>query len=238
MDDFQPLIHQPTPTARSPLLGTTVLVVEDSRFACEAFRLLCLKSGARIRRADSLRSAHRHLQVYRPTAVIVDLGLPDGSGLDLIQNLSQASNRVQVILGTSGDIDGKPRSLAMGADGFLHKPIENLSAFQAQILQHFPDEWQPSGLRPVSNDTIHPDEIALRDDLQHVQTILHQNLSSRDLAYVTQFTKGVARTALDKPLQHAAETLARHHAERRDTKADIVFLQSLLNERLTEDIAI
>lgn len=238
MDDFKTLFTHPAPTARRPLLGNTVLVVEDSRFACEAFRLLCLKSGARIRRADSLRAAHRHLKVYRPSVVIVDIGLPDGSGLDLIQYLSQAHERVQVILGTSGDIDGKLRALSAGADGFLHKPIENLSAFQNQILQHLPQDQHPSGLRPVSNDTVKPDEIALQDDLYHVQNILHTDLSSRDLTYVTQFTKGVARSAADKPLQHAVETLARHHAERRDTHADIVLLKSLVAERLTTEIAI
>ena len=90
-------------SGRRPLLGLTILVVEDSRYACEAMRLLCLRSGARIRRADSLKSARKHLQVYRPSVVIIDLGLPDGSGAELIEALSTASPRVAVILGTSGD---------------------------------------------------------------------------------------------------------------------------------------
>ncbi|MEL7345922.1 MAG: response regulator, partial [Pseudomonadota bacterium] len=79
------------PTAEKPLLGQTLLVVEDSRFSCEAVRLLCLRSGARIRRADSIRSARRHLRTYRPSIILVDIGLPDGSGLDLIHELNTAT---------------------------------------------------------------------------------------------------------------------------------------------------
>ena len=83
MDDETRLGSMPRPNSRRPLLGLTVLVVEDSRYACDAMRLMCLRSGARIRRADCLASARRHLQVYRPSVIIVDLGLPDGSGADL-----------------------------------------------------------------------------------------------------------------------------------------------------------
>ena len=108
------------------MTGLTVLVVEDSRFASEAMRLLCLRSGARIRRADCLRSAHRHLQTYRPAVVIVDLGLPDGSGADLIAELVAQPGRSTVVLGTSGDAAGEAVARAAGADGFLAKPVESL----------------------------------------------------------------------------------------------------------------
>jgi len=125
------------PTALRPLLGLTVLVVEDSRFASEAVRLLCIRSGARIRRADSLTAAHRHLQLYRPSVVIVDIGLPDGSGIDLVREITQAElGEKPVILATSGaDGDGlEAEAIAAGANGFLPKPIDSVSAFQQAIL--------------------------------------------------------------------------------------------------------
>jgi DNA-binding response OmpR family regulator len=83
-------------------LGLTVLAVEDSRYASEALRLMCLRSGARIRRADCIASAKRHLNVYRPSVAIVDLGLPDGSGLDLIRDHAGGQVARPIVLGTSG----------------------------------------------------------------------------------------------------------------------------------------
>ena len=143
-----PFFH-PTPTAERPLAGMTILVVEDSRFASEALRLMCLRSGARIRRADCLASAHRHLNTYRPTVAVVDLGLPDGSGLTLIAEMHRDSTRVPVLLATSGAdrAEAERAALQAGADGFLPKPVESLGAFQSEILRHLPAEMHPRGPR-------------------------------------------------------------------------------------------
>ena len=134
MNELEYTSLTPTPTALRPLLGLTILVVEDSRYACYAMRLLCLRSGARIRRADCLRSARRHLQVYRSSVVIIDLGLPDGSGAELIHECANADPRIPAILGNSGDDMNEAVSLAADADGFLSKPLAALAEFQTSIL--------------------------------------------------------------------------------------------------------
>lgn len=239
MDKTDPFASTiPAPTATRPLLGLTVLVIEDSRFACEAMRLLCLRSGARIRRADCLRSARRHLQVYRPTVVIVDLGLPDGSGADLIGDLTRAEPRVDVVFGTSGDPDGETVAFAAGADGFLAKPLDSLAYFQQAVLSKLPPNRQPAGVRQLSDEIIHPDLIAFQDDMAHVADFLHSAADPSMLDYVTQFLGGVARSANDSPLEKAAVALASKRAAGEAFARETETLKSLVNERLARKIAI
>ncbi len=232
-DDLTAFLMTRPPTAQRPLLGLTVLVVEDSRFACEAMRLLCLRSGARIRRADCLRSARRHLQVYRPTVAIIDLGLPDGSGADLIADLAAAQPRVPVLLGISGDGTRADAALAAGADGFLTKPIDSLALFQESILAHLPDSARPSGPRLLPEDRIIPDKLALRDDLSLVADVLAVRSDGHTLDYIAGFLSGVARSSHDQPLEAAAAALADDRAAGRETRRDVTRITGLVHERLT-----
>ncbi|MGC8201792.1 response regulator [Aliiroseovarius sp. PTFE2010] len=231
-DDLDPFMMMQHPTAERPLLGLTVLVVEDSRFACEALRLLCLRSGARIRRAASLTAARRHLKVYRPSAVIIDLGLPDGSGADLINELANAHPRAQGIIGMSGDPDGEAAALKAGADRFLDKPIGSLAEFQSLILSVMPEDAQPVGLRQLSDDIVHPDPLALMDDLAHVADILTAGSDDNTLDYVAQFLAGVARSAGDEPLEKAASSLATRRMTGTPYQSDVARIAGLVQDRL------
>ena len=208
-DEIDPLPMMPTPTLKRPLLGQTVLVVEDSRYASEAVRLLCLRSGARIRRADSLASARKHLQVYRPNVVIVDLGLPDGSGAELIDELAHATPRVEVIFGMSGDTGTAAIATAAGADGFIEKPIANLGTFQQMVLSALPDGARPSFPATVSNEEVAVDPIALQDDFIHISDLLTTDASEDVLDYIAQFLAGVAKSAGDAEVADAANELTK-----------------------------
>lgn len=238
MTDSDGLISIPRPTATRPLLGMTVLVVEDSRYACDAMRLLCLRSGARIRRADCLQSARRHLNVYRPTVAVIDLGLPDGSGAELISELAGTMPRISVILGTSGDSFAEDVALAAGADGFLSKPVDSVLGFQNAIISNLPPERQPRGVRMVADDSVRPDPLAYRDDMAHAADVLGDDGDERMLDYVTSFLRGVAFSAGDHALVNAAEGLADARAEGRPTKADIARIAGLVQDRLSQRVAI
>ncbi|MEO1306520.1 MAG: response regulator, partial [Pseudomonadota bacterium] len=231
-DDLAQLMPLRRPTTDRPLLGTTVLVVEDSRFACEAMRLLCLRSGARIRRADCLASARRHLGTYRPTAIIIDLGLPDGSGRDLIEELAATISRVPVILATSGDPTMADGALEAGADGFLTKPINSLGTFQQAILDHLPQTARPSGPREISRETVSPDPLAMRDDLAHIANILSGSANEDILDYVAQFLASLATTATDAPLAKAAQDLSDVRANGQPSGDAIARISGLVGDRL------
>ena len=230
--------YKAMPTAARPLLGLTVLVIEDSRFACEAMRLLCLRSGARIRRADSMRSARRHLRVYRPSVVIVDLGLPDGNGAELISELASASPRPDAILGLSGDPDGQAIALNAGANGFLAKPVSSLAVFQQAILSQMPESQRPAALRVINDDEVEPDPIAYHDDMAHAADVLDTREDDRALDYVAQFLGGVARIAKDEDLFAAASDLAKKRAQGAAAASELAIVAGLVQERLNHKIAI
>lgn len=237
MDDFDSFTAPRSPTAARPLLGLTILIVEDSRYACEAMRLLCLRSGARIRRADCLASARRHLQVYRPTVMVIDIGLPDGSGLDLISEMAGLSPRVDVILATSGDDNTEVLAMAAGADGFLAKPLNSLAAFQEAILANLPADRQPAGPRIVNDEVIKPDPISYRDDMAHAADMLSEDHDGRLLDYLAQFIRGVAHSADDRALERAALALAESRQQRGPSRAEVARLAGLVQERLSERAA-
>ena len=238
MDELSFRTGMPRPTANRPLLGQTVLVVEDSRFACDAIRLLCIRSGARIRRADCLKSARRHLEVYRPSVIIIDMGLPDGSGADLLAELTDATPRVSVILATSGDPFAEDCAIAAGADGFMAKPIISVAAFQNAIMSHLPSDRCPNVPRAVPDELIKPDPIAYRDDMAHAVEVLGVEQTGQTLDYVSRFLAGVARSAGDAPLADAADRLFQARVSGAPTSIALNQINGLLSDRLEDKVAI
>jgi DNA-binding response OmpR family regulator len=207
-ETLEDLLMQRPPTADKPLLGVMILVVEDSRFACDAVRLICQRSGARIRRAESLASATKHLCAYRPRVAIVDLGLPDGSGLSLISQLSRADPRIEGLIATSGDETQAEAAMDAGADIFLPKPLTSISAFQNTLLGLLPAETRPKRVAIPVEDHVKPDPVAMKDDLSLAVDLLTTDPDARTLDYLAAFLKSLASAAGDKMLAELGDSVA------------------------------
>jgi DNA-binding response OmpR family regulator len=81
--------------------------------------------------AETLRDGLRDAEYKRPDLAVVDLGLPDGSGLELIERIREADGIVSrvdpglpivVLSGRAGDLD-RVRAFERGADDFVAKPF-------------------------------------------------------------------------------------------------------------------
>ena len=203
-ETLEDLIMLRPPTAERPLLGSIVLVVEDSRHTCEVLRLICQRSGARIRRAEGLTSAHRHLRAYRPRIAVIDLGLPDGSGLDLIDELARAEPRIDALIAMSGDDTLHSAAMEAGADIFLPKPLASVSQFQNIALGLMPEALRPPSVVTPLHDTVEPDPIALRDDLSLAADLLRQGPDGQTLDYLGAFLASLGKDSGLDGLQRLA----------------------------------
>ncbi len=225
-DEIEAFRPRLAPTPAEPLLGLTVLVVEDSRYASEALRLLCLRSGARIRRADSLRAAARHLSTYRPSIAIIDLGLPDGSGLDLISRLHAITPRLPAILATSGDATLAAAARAAGADGFLPKPVDDLASFQRIVQTALPSRIRVATFSEDATPLV-PDRLALQEDLVLAHAALHE---AERINYAARFLASVARSSRDDELREAATNLM--GVSPSDAARQVASVRALVGDRL------
>lgn len=186
------------PSFAPPSPAQTLLLVEDSRHAAEAVRLIARRLGLRLRRADTLSGARQHLRVYRPDVALVDLGLPDGSGLELIAELAAARPRLRRIVALSAEPEAGPEALAAGACAFVAKPLRvpaDLPALLGPMLQ-LPGPIPGRDAGPNAG----ADPLALRDDLRRALTALGE----ARLGYAARFVQGVARCAGDDGLGAAA----------------------------------
>ena len=198
-------LHSLKPTSRRPLHGLMVLLVEDSLTTGEAERLMCITSGARLRRADCMTSARRHLRIYRSDVAIVDMGLPDGDGAELIAELAQANPRTQTIIGLSADPSRATAAMEAGADSFIEKPLNSVAGFQSAILMNLPHHRRPMDIRLLPDLAFEADQRALQEDLIHALELLNNTKDGANSGYLAAFVTGVARTASDPTLEQAAE---------------------------------
>jgi len=112
----------------------SVLIVEDDEDFRASVAALVSREGYRTYEADTLAAARETLAEAAPDVVLLDLGLPDGDGLDLLADAELTDRAAFVVLTGAAAVESAVAALREGALDYLQKPIDR--ARLQSILAH------------------------------------------------------------------------------------------------------
>lgn len=123
-----------------------ILVIEDDATIRHFVRLTLEAEGHQVHEADTLRRGLIEAGTRRPDLVVLDLGLPDGDGVDFIREFRTWSTTPVIVLSARSAEADKINALDAGADDYLVKPFgagELMARVRAQLRRHL--HQTPSG---------------------------------------------------------------------------------------------
>ena len=120
--------------------GHSILVVEDEAAIRRFVRLALGAEGHTVHEADSVARGLIEAGTRRPDLVVLDLGLPDGDGIEVIRGLRSWSTVPVIVLSARSQEADKIAALDAGADDYLVKPFgsgELMARVRAQLRRHY-----------------------------------------------------------------------------------------------------
>lgn len=111
---------------------TNVLIVEDEQAIRRFLRTALEADGLRVYEAETLQRGLLEAATRKPDLIILDLGLPDGDGIDFIRDLRQWSAIPVIVLSARSEESDKIAALDAGADDYLSKPF-GIGELQARL---------------------------------------------------------------------------------------------------------
>lgn len=109
-----------------------VLIVEDEQAIRRFLRSALESDGLRVFEAETLQRGLLEAATRKPDLVILDLGLPDGDGIEFIRDFRQWSQVPVIVLSARAEETDKITALDAGADDYLSKPF-GIGELQARL---------------------------------------------------------------------------------------------------------
>ena len=111
-----------------------VLIVDDDSNTREALVAIAQAEGFTTAGAGSVAEARIQLVRQRPDVVLMDLRLPDGSGMDLFEDLEDRSSIETILITGHASVESAVEALRLGASDYLTKPV-NLQRLKAVLAR-------------------------------------------------------------------------------------------------------
>lgn len=110
-----------------------ILIIEDEIELLIAISNFLVKENYICELAENFRNADEKLSIYEYDIILLDIGLPDGSGLDLLKTIKKYQVKAGVIIiSAKNSLDDKINGLDLGADDYMTKPFQ-LSELNSRI---------------------------------------------------------------------------------------------------------
>ncbi len=104
--------------------AATVLIVDDDPDSSELFALIVERAGFQPMVASDLVGAREILSNHQVSALVIDLNLPDGCGIDLMKHAGASQLKARIIVSGQADAETRSRSTAHGFHDHFVKPID------------------------------------------------------------------------------------------------------------------
>ncbi len=135
------------------MTGTPILVVDDEPRIRRVLELALSDLGYRVVLADDLAAARTRLAAERVQLVLADLQLPDGTGLDLLEDIREERDDLPVILMTAyGTVETAVQAMKLGAFDYVVKPfsVDEIDALVRRALGFKRAEREIAYLREIA----------------------------------------------------------------------------------------
>ncbi len=176
-----------------------LLFVEDDQDLLKSMLFYFNEIGYNCEKAKTVAEAVEKVGVYDYDCIILDLVLPDGSGLDLLEEIKLRKIDVGIIiLSANSNLDDKLKGLDRGADDYLTKPF-HLSELNSRIKSIIRRKKQGG------NAVITFNELEINTDAQEVHVnkeLIHLTKKEFDLLLYLIFNKNkvVAKSSISEHL--------------------------------------
>lgn len=135
--------------------NASILVVDDEPDLRTLYELTLLREGYRVETASSVQEARDLLKAHRFDAVITDMRLPDGFGMELLQDLRDQQRKERCVVMTAyGSAENAVEALRAGAFDYLTKPVD-LKQFRSVVASAIQGTGGVPAPRAARNATTH-----------------------------------------------------------------------------------
>jgi two-component system KDP operon response regulator KdpE len=196
-----------------------VLVIEDDKAIQSVLRMLFEANGFRVVIAATAVRGEQDAKVHRPDVVVVDLGLPDRDGIEVIARIRKWSPVPVLVLTARTDEAQRLEAFEKGADDYVTKPFsapELLARVRAAVRRHVRADF-PMGILRLGEMSV---DMARR---------VAQDREGREIRLTPlehRILESLARQG-DRIVTHAALIKEVWGPERDDSRALRVFIGSL-----------